>query len=122
MLPEDSRYQILKKLEANPEISQRQLATELGISLGKVNYCVRALIEKGMVKGRNFGRSQDKGKYMYLLTPAGIENKTALTARFLKRKMAEYEALRHEIEEIKKDLSDQALKELDQPQSAQRPR
>jgi EPS-associated MarR family transcriptional regulator len=113
MLPEDSRYQILKKLEANPEISQRQLAIELGISLGKVNYCLRALVEKGMVKGRNFGRSENKGKYMYLLTPAGIENKTALTARFLKRKMAEYETLRREIEEIKKELSDQALKDLD---------
>jgi EPS-associated MarR family transcriptional regulator len=112
MLPEDSRYQILKKLEANPEISQRQLATELGISLGKVNYCLRALIEKGMVKGRNFGRSQSKGKYIYLLTPAGIENKAALTARFLKRKMAEYEALRNEIEEIKKDLGEEALQEL----------
>ena len=112
MLPEYSRYQILKKLEANPEISQRQLATELGISVGKVNYCLRALIEKGMVKGRNFGRSTNKGKYMYLLTPAGIENKAALTARFLKRKMAEYEALRNEIEEIKKDLSEEALQEL----------
>jgi EPS-associated MarR family transcriptional regulator len=113
MLPEDSRYQILKRLEANPEISQRQLATELGISLGKVNYCLRALIEKGMVKGRNFGRSNNKGKYMYLLTPAGIENKTALTARFLKRKMAEYEALQREIEEIKKELGEQAVKELE---------
>ena len=112
MLPEDSRYQILKRLGANPEISQRQLATELGISLGKVNYCLRALIEKGMVKGRNFGRSNNKGKYMYLLTPAGIESKTALTARFLKRKMAEYEALQREIEEIKKELGEQAVKEL----------
>ncbi len=119
MLPEDSRYQILKKLEANPEISQRELASELGISLGKVNYCLRALIEKGMVKGRNFGRSQNKRGYMYLLTPAGIESKTALAARFLKRKMAEYEALQREIEDIKKDLSEQALQELE-PQPTER--
>lgn len=112
MFAEDARYQILKRLKNNPEISQRQLARDLGISLGKVNYCLGALIEKGMVKGRNFGCSENKGKYMYLLTAAGIENKAALTARFLKRKMAEYEALRNEIEEIKKDLSEEALQEL----------
>ena len=113
MLPEDSRYQILRKLEANPQISQRQLSKELGISLGKMNYCLRALAEKGMVKGRNFSRSENKGKYMYLLAPTGIESKTALTAKFLTRKLAEYEALRKEIDEIRKELGEEVLRELD---------
>ena len=104
MLSDEARYQILKKLESNPDISQRQLAEELGISLGKVNYCLQALIQKGLVKAKNFSKSQKKVRYLYILTPEGIENKAALTRRFLQRKIAEYEALRAEIEEIRKEL------------------
>ncbi|MES3006289.1 MAG: MarR family EPS-associated transcriptional regulator [Pseudomonadota bacterium] len=104
MLTDDARYRILKKLEANPDISQRQLAEELGVSLGKVNYCLQALIEKGLIKAKNFSKSQNRRRYLYKLTPSGIENKAALTKRFLIRKMAEFETLREEIEEIQREL------------------
>lgn len=104
MLSEEARYKILKRLEANPDISQRELAEELGISLGKVNYCLKALIEKGQIKAKNFSSSANKRRYLYKLTPAGIESKARLTARFLKRKMAEYEVLKQEIEEMQREL------------------
>lgn len=104
MLSDEARYKILKKLETNPDISQRELAEELGISLGKANYCLQALIEKGLIKAKNFSKSQKKVRYLYILTPEGLENKAALTRRFLQRKIAEYEALRAEIEEIRKEL------------------
>lgn len=104
MLTDDARYRILKKLEANPAISQRQLAEELGMSLGKINYCLQALIDKGLVKAKNFSKSQHKRRYLYLLTPQGIDSKARLTRRFLKRKLAEYEALRLEIEQIQAEL------------------
>ena len=104
MLTDDARYRILKKLEANPAISQRQLAEELGMSLGKINYCLQALIDKGLVKVKNFSKSQHKRRYLYLLTPQGIDSKARLTRRFLKRKLAEYEALRQEIEQIQAEL------------------
>lgn len=104
MLNDEARYQILKKLESNPDISQRELAEELGISLGKANYCLQALIEKGLIKAKNFSKSQKKVRYLYILTPEGLENKAALTRRFLQRKIAEYEALRAEINEIRKEL------------------
>ncbi|MDP3517071.1 MAG: MarR family EPS-associated transcriptional regulator [Pseudohongiella sp.] len=108
MLTDDARYKILKKLENNPDISQRQLAEELGISLGKINFCLQALIEKGLIKAKNFSQSQKKTRYLYVLTPAGIENKAVLTKRFLKRKIAEYEALHAEIEEIRRELGSAA--------------
>jgi EPS-associated MarR family transcriptional regulator len=108
MLTDDARYKILKKLENNPDISQRQLAEELGISLGKINFCLQALIEKGLIKAKNFSQSQKKTRYLYVLTPAGIENKAALTKRFLTRKIAEYEALHAEIEEIRRELGSAA--------------
>ncbi|MDH7944943.1 MarR family EPS-associated transcriptional regulator [Pseudohongiella sp. SYSU M77423] len=104
MLTDDARYKIFKALESNPDMSQRQLAAELGISLGRVNYCLQALIEKGQVKVKNFSQSANKKRYLYVLTPAGIESKARLTKRFLKRKIAEYEALKAEIAEIQKDL------------------
>ena len=104
MPSEDARYQILKKLESKPDISQRELARQMDVSLGKVNYCLQALIEKGLVKAGNFSRSDQKSRYLYLLTPEGIESKARMTKRFLHRKMAEYEALRIEIEEIQKDM------------------
>lgn len=104
MISEEARYKILKVLDERPQISQRELAEELGISLGKANYCLQTLIEKGMVKVSNFSRSGNKKKYLYILTPEGVMNKAATTAQFLKNKMAEYEALRAEIEEIQKDM------------------
>ena len=104
MLSEESSYKLLKQLEANPAISQRELAREMGMSLGKVNYCLRALIEKGLIKASNFRNSDNKLSYLYVLTPHGIESKAGITARFLKRKVAEYDALRKEIAELQSEI------------------
>jgi len=101
---EDLQFRVLKLLQDKPDISQRDLASVLGISHGKMNYCLNALMDKGLVKLTNFQNSQHKFKYAYLLTPAGIAEKAALTGRFLKRKMAEYEALKAEIEALQADL------------------
>jgi len=97
------RFRLMRLLEANPDISQRELARELGISLGKVNYCLNALIRKGWIKMRRFKNSQNKAAYMYLLTPRGIEEKSSLTVEFLQIKLLEYEALRAEIEQITRE-------------------
>ncbi len=91
-------------LHANPDISQRDMAKALGISFGGVNYCLNALMAKGLVKVQNFSQSQNKFGYVYLLTPAGIAEKMALTGSFLKRKMDEYEALRVEIEALQQEI------------------
>lgn len=101
MLSDEYRYKILKELEINPEISQRDLAKGLGISLGKTNYCIQALIEKGLVKARNFKNNQNKKAYVYYLTPIGLEEKTRVTLQFLKYKMAEYQSLKTEIEQLR---------------------
>ncbi len=98
------QFQVLRRLHDNPDISQRTLAKELGISLGSINYCFQALMEKGWVKMQNFSHSQHKLGYAYLLTPTGIAEKTRLTASFLKRKRAEYEVLYQEIEQLKAEL------------------
>lgn len=103
-MPNDEvRYKLLKLLEGNPELSQRGVARELGISLGKVNFCLRALVQRGLVKAANFRNSENKIAYMYLLTPRGIEEKARVTARFLQQKTREYEALKAEIEQIRKE-------------------
>jgi len=102
MLTDEYRYKILKLVEANPEISQRELAAELGVSLGKVNFCIKALIDVGLIKVDNFRNSKNKLAYMYLLTPKGIEEKAKVTMRFLKNKLQEYEALNNEILALKK--------------------
>lgn len=104
---DERHYKLLRLLQANPHMSQRQLARELGISLGKVNYCLRALICKGWVKVANFKGSQNKAAYMYLLTPRGIEQKALLTVRFLKAKMREYELLSAEIDRMRAELKEQ---------------
>jgi EPS-associated MarR family transcriptional regulator len=101
MLTDEYRYKILKILEANPEISQRELARELDISLGRVNFCLKALIEKGLLKATNFRNSHNKLAYMYLLTPSGIEEKSAITAEFLKIKLQEYADLEAEIQQLR---------------------
>lgn len=104
MLTDEYRYKILKRLEAEPEVSQRELARELGISLGKVNYCLNALIEIGLVKANNFRQSQNKKGYIYLLTPSGVEEKAKITVRFLKYKLTEYEAIKAEIQQLQNDI------------------
>ncbi|MCC1495739.1 MarR family EPS-associated transcriptional regulator [Alcanivorax sp. 1008] len=104
MIQEDSHYKLMRLIEQNPELSQRELAKALGVSLGKANYCVKALIEKGWVKANNFRSSKNKLSYAYLLTPEGIEQKALLTRNFLQRKMQEYEALQQEIRQLKKDM------------------
>jgi EPS-associated MarR family transcriptional regulator len=108
MLTEEVRYKLLKLLEPNPKLSQREVAKELGISLGKVNYCLKALIDKGLIKAANFKNSGNKTAYRYLLTPRGFEEKARVTARFLQIKMREYEALKAEIEEIRIEAEQQA--------------
>jgi EPS-associated MarR family transcriptional regulator len=101
---EDTHFWVMKLLQQNPDITQRELAQQLGISLGGINYCLQALMERGLVKMHNFTHSKHKLGYVYMLTPKGIAEKSALTARFLKRKKEEYEALREEIESLKADL------------------
>jgi len=103
VLTDETRYKLLKLLEQHPDMNQRELAEELGISLGKTNYCLKALIEKGWVKAGNFSRSKDKIKYAYLLTPKGIEEKARVTLQFLKRKQTEYENLVEELEELRQE-------------------
>lgn len=103
MLTDEYRYRILKLLEADPHASQRRIADELGISLGRVNYCLKALIDKGLVKVNNFRNNANKRTYLYLLTPKGIEEKAKVTVQFLQVKMAEYEAVKREIEELQRE-------------------
>ena len=104
----ESHYKVLKILEQNPQISQRELAKELNVSLGKVNYCVKALMDKGLVKAKNFKNSSNKRAYFYVLTPKGIEAKARISVRFLQRKIEEYETLRIEIEELKAEVESSA--------------
>ena len=97
MLTDEYRYRILKILESNPGASQREIARELGVSLGRVNYCLQALVEKGLVKVKNFRRNESKRAYLYLLTPKGIQEKTKVTLRFLKMRLNEFENLKQEV-------------------------
>jgi EPS-associated MarR family transcriptional regulator len=108
LFPESHHYKLLKLIEANPAIQQREMAQAMGISLGKANYCLRALVQKGLVKMDNFRRNDNKLAYSYLLTPSGVEVKTRLTIAFLKYKIAEYEAIRQEIEELQLDAGQDA--------------
>ena len=103
-MTEEVRFKILKMLADNPDVSQRELANQMGISLGKVNYCINALKDKGLVKVRNFHNNPDKRRYLYMLTPKGVDEKARVTARFLVRKIEEYELLRQEIEQLRKEL------------------
>ena len=107
MLTDSDRYQLLKALEQNPNLSQRQLAGELGYSLGKLNYCLRALIDKGWVKAENFRNNQNKSSYLYQLTPAGITEKARVTRRFLQRKVEEHRQIEQEIEALKHEVAQQ---------------
>ena len=104
-LHDETHLKVLRLLEATPNINQRKLAETLGVSLGKTNFCLNALLDKGLVKIENFRTSTRKLNYAYLLTPAGIAEKTALTARFLKRKTREYELLKAEIELLQEQVA-----------------
>lgn len=104
-IQEEARFKILRLLEENPELTQRELGERVGISLGAVNYCLKVLISRGLVKAGNFSRNPNKLGYTYLLTPAGIAEKTSLTGRFLKRKIAEYAALKMEIDALTREAS-----------------
>lgn len=108
MIPDEMRYKLMRLLEASPEMSQRDVARELEISVGKVNYCLRALVRKGWIKAANFKNSQNRTAYMYMLTPRGIEEKARVTVRFLQAKLREYETLRVEIEQIRKEAEDRS--------------
>ena len=104
-MKQDQQYlQILKIVEENPGLSQRQLAARMGVSLGKVNYCLRALLAKGLVNFEKFRQSSNKRQYVYLLTPAGLEEKTRIILSFIRRKEAEYEAIRREIAALRREL------------------
>ena len=110
---EDLSFRALRALQSNPRLSQRQLAQALGISLGKTNYCVRALIERGLVTAQRFRTSNNKLAYAYLLTPEGLETKTRITARFLQRKRAEYDALKAELEQLTAEAQAAGLRPTD---------
>ena len=100
---DDTLFWTLKVLQENPDVSQRTLAKEVGINVSTINFCLKALVEKGWIKMGNFSKNSDKQSYAYLLTPTGVAEKAVLTRRFLQRKMAEYEKLREEIEALKRD-------------------
>ncbi len=106
MLTDEYRYKILNSIEIKPTLSQRELARDLGVSLGKVNFCLQSLIRVGLIKANNFRNSQNKLSYMYLLTPSGVEAKTSITLRFLKAKIQEYEMLKIEIETLQMHVDD----------------
>lgn len=105
MLTDEYRYKILKLIDANPEISQRELAQTLGISLGKTNYCLRALVDIGLIKATNFKNNKNRLAYVYLLTPHGLEEKATITLRFLRHKVQEHQMLVVEIEELRREAA-----------------
>ena len=98
MKDDQDHFEVLRKIKTKPESTQRELAEELGFSLGKLNYCLKALRQKGLIKINNFTRNPNKINYIYVLTPKGIAEKTKLTIRFMKRKMKEYEELKREMD------------------------
>lgn len=114
MFDDTTSYGLLKILQDNPGLSQRDLAKRLGISLGKVNFCINALVEKGCLKVRNFRNSNNKLGYVYLLTPRGVEERARYTVHFLQHKMQEYERLREEIKSLKREAKKIALERNDE--------
>jgi EPS-associated MarR family transcriptional regulator len=104
MSSDETRFRLMRLLEEKPELSQRDAARELGISLGRLNYCLQALVRKGWLKATRFTNSRNKSAYMYLLTPRGIEEKASITVEFLRAKVHEYEQLRSEIEQLRRDV------------------
>ena len=108
---EDVRFRVLRLLNDNPELSQRDLAEAVGISNGSAHYLLSALLDKGLIKLGNFTAAQDKRRYAYILTPKGIAEKAAITKRFLERKIQEYDALKAEIEALRDELGDDVVPE-----------
>ena len=108
-LQEDTYFRVLRMLQDNPDMTQREIAQSLSLSTSGLNYCLKALIEKGWIKVHNFSQSKNKFGYIYVLTPQGIAEKTQLTSRFLRRKMAEHEALRAEIESLHAEAKSSAI-------------
>jgi len=111
MFEDNTNYGLLKTLENNPSLSQRDLSKKLGVSLGKINFCLNALVAKGCLKVNNFRNSDNKLAYAYMLTPHGVDEKARMTVRFLKYKMQEYELLRKEIADLKLDAEQKGLLE-----------
>ena len=105
-LQEDTHFRVLRLLQGNPEMSQRELAAAVGVSVGGMHYVLNALIEKGLIKLGNFTAAEDKRRYAYVLTPKGIKEKSLITGKFLRRKMAEYEALKAEIDALAAELGE----------------
>jgi len=105
IINQETHLKVLRYVEDNPEVTQRELARSLGVSLGKTNYCLKALIDKGFIKARNFHNSNNKSAYLYKLTPKGIDAKARISVTFLRRKMNEYEQLKTEIEQLKEELN-----------------
>ena len=105
---EEVSYKLFKLIEQQPDLSQRELVKEMGISLGKTNYCLKGLMEKGWLKARNFKNSNNKIAYAYVLTPSGLSAKAKLTTRFLQRKVREYETLKSEIEKLRQEVSERS--------------
>ncbi len=103
-MDQETHYKLLTYLDEHPDVTQRQLAAHLGVSLGKVNYCLKALIEKGLIKARNFSESENKRAYLYMLTRQGIEDKARVTVSFLHCKIEEYEQLKAEIETLREEV------------------
>ena len=110
-LDEETHLRVLRLLEGDPRLSQREVSESLGVSLGKVNFCLKALVDKGLIKVKSFRKSQNKLAYAYLLTPSGIAEKSALTTRFLQRKMAEYEHLQAEIAALQLEVNSEEASE-----------
>ena len=111
-LQEENQLKVMRLLEANPQLSQRDLAVALGVSLGKTNYCLKALLDKGFIKMQSFRKSPNKLAYAYLLTPVGMAEKAGLTVRFLERKVAEFESLTLEIEVLKSEMNHAQVKSV----------
>ena len=104
-MKDEITYKLLKLIKAEPHLSQREIAQKMGVSLGKTNYCLKALVDKGFIKFQNFYNNKKKSAYIYFLTPQGIEEKAEVTYRFLQRKIEEYESIKVEIENLKNETA-----------------
>lgn len=113
-LQEDTYFRVMRILEVNPDLTQRELAVNLGISVSGLNYSLKALMRKGLVKMKNFANSKNKFGYVYVLTPTGMAEKAVITNRFVRRKIEEYEALKAEIEALKSELDQTEVGDLKQ--------
>jgi len=119
-LEKEEALRIFRELSRSPEMTQREFSSRLGISLGKVNFLINALIQKGFIKVENFKKSSSKSKYLYCLTPRGIEEKSRMTYLFLKRKMREYEHLELEIQQLREETRENGVDSKEQVQSGNR--